>query len=912
MLCATAFAAPDSNEAALGVMRGRIVDAQNQVLPGATVMIESLHTGVVSDVNGYYTLANLKPGTYIVKVTYVGYQPKTMKLTVQPDKTAVQDFVLTDGVELEGVEVKGAFHGQSRAINQQKNNFNLTNVVSADQVGKFPDSNIGDALKRINGINVQYDQGEARFGQVRGTSPDLSSVSINGNRLPSAEGDARNVQLDLIPADMIQTIEVNKVVTADMDGDAIGGAINLVTKNTPYRRVFNVTAGTGYNWISDKMQLNLGATWGDRFFNDKFGIMAAISYQNSPAGSDNTEFEYDLDDEGNVVLTDAEVRQYYVTRERQSYSLSMDYDFNADNKIYFNGIYNRRNDWENRYRVSYKDLADGAGEMKTEIQTKAGSKDNRGARLELQQTMDFTLGGDHLLWDRLQMDWMASYSRASEDRPDERYFTIQQKDMTIDMEDEGGRQPYAITPISVHSGDWEVDEFTNANEWIRENEWKAKVDFELPLASGLFGNSLKFGAKYTNKHKTKEVLCYDYKDGYESIYGIDYTNYYTSQIRDGFMPGSQYKAMDFVSKDYLEQFNAKDWALLGGEQVLEESAGDYDATEEVTAAYLRFTQKLGRKFTVMAGLRMEYTNLETSGFNWNIDENGDETLDPTGKFKNDYVSWLPSFLVKWDATDDLKVRASYTKTLARPKYSHLVANASYNTEESPVEITLGNPDLKPITSHNVDLSADYYFKSVGLVSAALFYKRVKDYSVNLTRDMAYGNYAEAEVSQPLNAFDADLLGVEIGFQRDFGFISPALRCLGFYGNYTYTHSNIVKSAFGDKDEQNLPGSPEHMANASLYFDKWGLNVRLSYNFTSAFQDDEEYVEETALRRYYDETHYMDLNASYTWGKDIKFTVYAQANNLLNQPLRYYQGTKDRTMQVEYYGAKVNAGFKVNF
>ena len=912
MFAGTAAAATDSNDASLGVIRGRIVDSQNQVLPGASVMIESLHTGVVSDVNGYYSLVNLKPGTYSVKVTYVGYEPKTMTLTVANNKTAVHDFVLSDGVELEGVEVKGAFHGQSRALSQQKNNFNLTNVVSSDQVGKFPDSNIGDALKRINGINVQYDQGEARFGQVRGTSPDLTSVSINGNRLPSAEGDARNVQLDLIPADMIQTIEVNKVVTADMDGDAIGGAINLVTKNTPYRRVFNVTAGTGYNWISDKMQLNLGATWGDRFFNDKFGIMAAISYQNSPAGSDNTEFEYDLDDDGNVILTDAEVRQYYVTRERQSYSLSMDYDFNADNKIYFNGIYNRRNDWENRYRVSYKDLADGAGEMKTEIQTKAGSKDNRGARLELQQTMDFTLGGDHLLWDRLQMDWMASYSRASEDRPDERYFTIQQKDMTIDMEDEGGRQPYAITPISVHSGDWEVDEFTNANEWIRENEWKAKVDFELPLASGLFGNSLKFGAKYTNKHKTKEVLCYDYKDGYESIYGTDYTNYYTSQIRDGFMPGSQYKAMDFVSKDYLGQFNAKDWALLGGERVLEESAGDYDATEEVTAAYLRFTQKLGRKFTVMAGLRMEYTNLETSGFNWNIDENGDETLDPTGKFKNDYVSWLPSFLVKWDATDDLKVRASYTKTLARPKYSHLVANASYNTEESPVEITLGNPDLKPITSHNFDLSGEYYFKSVGLVSAAVFYKRVKDYSVNLKRDMAYGNYAEAEVSQPLNAFDADLLGVEIGFQRDFGFISPALRCLGFYGNYTYTHSNIVKSAFGDKDEQTLPGSPEHMANASLYFDKWGLNVRLSYNFTSAFQDDEEYIEEAQLRRYYDAVNYLDLNASYTWGKNVKFTVYAQANNLLNQPLRYYQGEKDRTMQVEYYGAKVNAGFKVNF
>ena len=912
MLAAASHAAADPAEASLGVMRGRVVDTQNQVLPGATVMIESLHTGAVSDVNGYYTLANLKPGTYTVKVSYVGYAPQTMTLTVSPDKTAVHDFVLTDGIELQGIEVKGAFHGQSRAINQQKNNFNLTNVVSADQVGKFPDSNIGDALKRINGINVQYDQGEARFGQVRGTSPDLSSVSVNGNRLPSAEGDARNVQLDLIPADMIQTIEVNKVVTADMDGDAIGGAINLVTKNTPYRRIFNVTAGTGYNWISDKMQLNLGATWGDRFFNDKFGIMAAASYQNSPAGSDNTEFEYDLDDDGNVVLSSAEIRQYYVTRERQSYSLSMDYDFNPTNKIYFNGIYNRRNDWENRYGLSYKDLTEGPGGMTVESQLKMGDKDNRNARRELQQTMDFTLGGNHLLWDRLQTDWMASYSRATEDKPNERYFTLKQEGLTIDMADAGGRQPYSLTPVSLLTGDWEVDELTNGDEAVEENEWKAKVDFELPLASGLFGNSLKFGAKYTHKHKTKNAEIFDYTDGYADNYGDEWKDHLKTEIRDGFMAGDQYKPTDFVDKEYIGAFTQADLDAMGGEMDLEESSGNYDATEQVTAAYVRFTQDLGRNLTLMAGLRMEHTNLETSGTTLFFDENGDGSLGSTGVHKHSYTDWLPSLLLKWDVNDDFKVRASYTKTLARPKYSYLVANSTYNTEDGEVEITLGNPDLKPITSHNVDLSAEYYFKSVGLVSAALFYKRINDFTVNWTEDMPYGNYAEAEVHQPLNAFDADLFGVELGFQRDFGFIAPALKCVGFYGNYTYTHSNIVESYVSDKENQVLPGSPEHMANASLYFDKWGLNVRLSYNFTSAFQDDEEYVEETALRRYYDKTNYLDLNASYTWGKDVKFTVYAQANNLLNQPLRYYQGTKDRSMQVEYYGAKVNAGFKVNF
>ena len=117
---------------------------------------------------------------------------------------------------------------------------------------------------------------------------------------------------------MIQTIEVSKVVTSDMDGDAIGGSINLITKSTPYKRTISATAGTGYNWISQKAQLNLGFTYGDRFFNDKLGMMAAVSYQNAPVGSDDVEFEYDVNKKGEVVMVEAQKRQYYVTRERQA------------------------------------------------------------------------------------------------------------------------------------------------------------------------------------------------------------------------------------------------------------------------------------------------------------------------------------------------------------------------------------------------------------------------------------------------------------------------------------------------------------------------------------------------------------------------------------------------------------------
>lgn len=169
---AVAVTEPESNVLMGGVISGRVVDAEHQALPGATIMVEDLHTGVTSDVNGFYTLPNMKPGTYKVKVSYVGYSPKTYVIKLV-GKNVERNIVLSEGNELKEVVVNGAFYGQRKALQMQKENMGVTNVVSADQVGKFPDSNIGDALKRINGINVQYDQGEARFGQVRALLPTL-------------------------------------------------------------------------------------------------------------------------------------------------------------------------------------------------------------------------------------------------------------------------------------------------------------------------------------------------------------------------------------------------------------------------------------------------------------------------------------------------------------------------------------------------------------------------------------------------------------------------------------------------------------------------------------------------------------------------------------------------------------------
>lgn len=900
-----------------GSIRGKVTDAEHQTLPGAAIQIESLHTVVTSDQNGFYSLPNLKPGVYKVKISYVGYEPKV--ITVKFDgRSLVQNVELSTSNTLSEAVVTGAFFGQRKALQMQKESMGVNNVVSADQVGKFPDSNIGDALKRINGVNMQYDQGEARFGQVRGTAADLTSVTINGNRIPSAEGGTRNVQLDLIPADMIETIELNKVVTSDMDGDAIGGEINLITKNTPNHRVLNFNVGSGYSWISQKPLWDLGATLGSRFFNSRFGLMASASYQYSPGGSDNTEFEYVENDDHSIALKEAQVRQYYVTRERQSYSLALDYTFNPLHKLYFKGMYNRRSDWENRYRISYKKLNGNSSKQSVVMQTKAGSSDNKDARLELQQTMDFTLGGEHN-FGRLKADWAGSYSRATEDRPNERYASYQLKgeDFASDFKDVGEKQPYyALQLPTLDDSHWKLSELTNSDQNIAENEWKGKINLTLPLTNGLFGNTLKLGAKYTNKHKTLDKSFFDYEA--KEVLGDDWRNATVGQIREGFMPGNQYPiGSAFISKGTLGKI---DFSQYNGTENLEEEAGNYNIREQITAGYLRFDQKLGKRLEATAGLRVERTDLKTNGFNVTVPDEGDATIAPTGTYKHHYTDLLPSLLLKYKFCTDGNLRASVTKTISRPKYSALIANKCFNTADYTA--TIGDPNTKPAKAFNFDLSADYYFKSVGMVSVGMFYKNIKNVNIEwssnkylgsdlgLTGELAQESW---KVTQNINAYDARVIGVEAAYQRDFSFIAPTLKCVGFYATYTYTHSTTrnfnERLNVQESDNVKVAGSPEHTANASLFFEKWGANIRLSYNFASSFID--EMSTSRQLDRYYDKVNYLDLNASYTWGEKTKFTVYANANNLLNQPLRYYQGEKNRTMQVEYYGVKVNAGFKIN-
>src|SRR5690606_31890911 len=297
-----------------GVISGQIVDGDTKFsLPGASAKIQASNRYTISDQNGGYEFFSLPEGTYTVYVEYIGYVTEKQEVVVTSQQTTTANFQLfTGSEELEEIVIIGDFlRGQAKALNQQRNNANISNIISSDQVGRFPDANIGDALKRVPGITMQNDQGEARNITVRGLSPELTSVTLNGDRIPSAEGDNRNVQMDLIPSDMISSIEVNKTLTPDMDADAIGGSVNLITRAVPNKQRISATLGGGYSPVREKAIYNGALIYGNSFMDHKLGLVLSGTMYTNDCGSTNIEAEWGEED-GNPLVEEMEIRKYDV------------------------------------------------------------------------------------------------------------------------------------------------------------------------------------------------------------------------------------------------------------------------------------------------------------------------------------------------------------------------------------------------------------------------------------------------------------------------------------------------------------------------------------------------------------------------------------------------------------------------
>ena len=341
-------------------LKGRVLDSNGFPLPGATIIVDN-DKGTVSDFNGFYRFIDLESGNSEISVSYIGFEGVTASVEIAENATTTQDFTLEpSATELAEIVVSGYSSGIVKALNQQKSDLNVTNVISSDQVGKYPDDNVGDVLKRVAGVSMQGDQGEARNIVIRGFASGLNSVTLNGDRIPSAEGDNRNVQLDLIPSAMIQTIEVNKSMTPDMEADAIGGSVNLVTRSNPSGFRASATLSAGAEPIrSDGSNSNIALVVADKI-NDKLSYSLSSTLQTRNYGSDNIEFEWndpeDWAEDG--AIGEHDIRRYDVKRTRRSIGLNLDYEIDDNNSLFVKTIYNHRDDWENRFRLRIGNIDD--------------------------------------------------------------------------------------------------------------------------------------------------------------------------------------------------------------------------------------------------------------------------------------------------------------------------------------------------------------------------------------------------------------------------------------------------------------------------------------------------------------------------------------------------------------------------
>ncbi len=290
VLCFDGRARAQQPQQGSGNIEGRVVDAATgDPLPGAKVVVLGTASEASTDRDGIFRLAGVSVGSQTLVITYLGRRDETPAVDVAAGITRRLDVQMSAAAFEETVTVQGQLiaDANARALNQQRTAANITNVISADQIGAFPDHDAAETTQRIPGISITKDQGEGRYVNIRVTEPRLNSMMIDGERIPSPDPLLRQVAIDVIPSELLQSIEVSKALTPDMDGDSIGGSVNLVMKHAPDKLHLFGSAGGGYNqMLRNWDQSNFSGTGGRRFDNGKFGVIfSAIASTTRTASS---------------------------------------------------------------------------------------------------------------------------------------------------------------------------------------------------------------------------------------------------------------------------------------------------------------------------------------------------------------------------------------------------------------------------------------------------------------------------------------------------------------------------------------------------------------------------------------------------------------------------------------------------
>lgn len=821
-------------------IKGKIKDAQTgEEIIGASVIIkEDPSKGAVTGLDGSFNLTINSKCTLIC--SYVGY--KKQEIVVGNKDAEIVIPLTTDDVMLEGVTVIASNPGKTEAGARgiERASMNVVNVMSAKAIELSPDITVANVIQRMSGVTIERNSsGEGQYAILRGMDKRYNYTLINGVKIPSPDNKNRFVPLDIFPSEMLDRLEVTKSLTANMEGDGIGGAVNLIMKDAPTERQFTANLSTGYNsmyfdrdfqsfnhgaiapkspyesmdmpednkvtmdnfttrnlhmkWQKPLPDLTGGLSYGDRFFDDRLGVMLAGSYLNTYRGKE-SQLYYQPGNSHNGI----EYRNYSSQQTRMGAHAKLDYHFNENHKLmWYNG---------------YMDM--------TEAEVRDGEDDKeRAIRMKWnhQYIINSTLKGEHAFLEdgKLKLNWSAVLSKAFSETPD---------NAEIYMLGSHVQSSKAAVRRWEHNSDKDKAGYIDLMyKWVLDNG--TIFDFSA-------------GGMYRDKKRDSFFNEYTFNSGTDS-------------------KDPQYIGEDWNNFDEI-LFEPRPYGNISDPL-------NYDATEKIGAGYGMVKYTIGN-WELIAGVRAEHTN---QGYTLRFPT---ENANPEGK--QVYTDILPSFHTKYVVHKNANLRFSYARSINRPSFFEIVPYSIINEDYKEK----GNPDLKHTVADNIDLRYEFFPKSSEQFMVGLFYKKLKN-------PIEYGllNEGQDTYYKPMNFGNAQNLGVEIDVMKYFNWF-------GIKANYTYTHSEIttdkrimegseVKST---RQSRPLFGQAAHVANLSLLFKstKYGWEGQLAGSYTGKRLSD--------ISNWYEddiwEDGYMQLDASVEKSFKNGISMFAKASNLLDTPL----------------------------
>jgi len=951
---------PVSAQAGSGSISGRVTDSSGAVLQGAQVDLQPKAAApAVTNQQGEFTILNLTPGSYKVTVSYAGFAAFTKDVAVSAGRTAHVEALLSVSSKSEEVTVYAERgHGEAEAINRQFTSPNILQVLPVEVITSLPNTNIADALGRLPSVTLERDEGEGKYVQIRGLEPRLSNVTVNGVNVPSSEAGVRQIKLDSIPANLVESVEINKTLSANQDGDAIGGSVNLVTKTAGERPTLYINGIGGYTPIDGGRTLTeMDSTIGKRFgVQKKFGVLFGASYDWNGRGINDIENGLDTQTfNGTVtpIITGIDLREYRYYRERLGFAGSADYKLADGGGLYVRGLYSHFDNYGDRWVYS---PAPGTYASPTDAGTGAVSY-NAQIRRPLEVIGSLAAGGKHVL-SKSWLSYDVSISRSTEG--DKGY-------STADFAP-ADNSPLAAIPFTL---DWKnphtpklvpqsgFNLFDTTQYYMTDinvsHNFAAQLNLQGGIAAahtyslgGHFG-IFELGFKIRNAHKFQDAAQDNYNTSFDPASSSPDPAFQLSGFQGSFRDPDYYdKIYSFgPTADYSKVrsfFNANrnNTSLFQLDQqgtLLNTISNNYDLVERITAGYAMNTLEFGR-VRLQTGLRFEATKEEVQGNQVLLDSSGNLcgplSTDPicagaTGPFTpihktSSYLDPLPSVQFRYALGHDAAIRAVYGRGIARPNFGDLPP--FFNADASANAVGTGNPSLKATHANNYDLLYEQTLRPLGLIQAGFFYKQLSDpiYQIRqvISDPAQFGtNYVGFELDRPINGSSAHLFGFEIAYQQHLTFLPGPARGLGISANYSYTNSyggHIPNRS----DTPALQRQAPNTWNISPTYDRGRLSMRvgISHNDANIFQ-----------------YNYFDLNADGSpnpvpLGKkgplgDIYLYAHTQVDaqgsfrmyrglelivsglNLTNEVFGFYQGSPQFPIQREYYKPSYSFGLRFN-